>query len=277
MAHVPRRRRTMPTVLHEVLTLSRPIVVLDTESTGTYPARDRIVEVAFVKIHPDGRREVFHRRVHPTVPIPPESTRIHGISDADVAGLPTFGGVAREIADFLSGCDLAGYNIEGFDLPILQIELARAGIELDLAGVSIVDAQLVFHKEESRTLADAMRLYVGREHENAHSALADAEATALVIAGQLGRYPQMPRTPAGVAARYPPPRGRRVDPEGKLVVRDGTIYVNFGKKHHGKSFDQVHAEEPGFFDWVLAGDFSPAVKRCVREYLSARRAAPSVR
>lgn len=258
-------------MLHELLSLSRPLVVLDTETTGTYPARDRIVEVAFVKIHPDGRREVFHRRVHPMVPIPPESTRIHGIADADVAGLPPFSAVAREVADFLAGCDLAGYNIEGFDLPILQIELARAGIDLDVNGVSIIDAQLVFHKEESRTLADAMRLYVGQAHENAHSALADAEATALVIAGQLGRYPQMPRTPQAVAARYPPPRGRRVDPEGKLVVRDGVVYVNFGKKHHGKSFDRVRAEDPGFFDWVLAGDFSPAVKRCVREFLSAPR------
>jgi len=134
----------------------------------------------------------------------------------------------------------------------------------------IIDAQLVFHKEESRTLSDAVRLYVGRSHENAHSALADAEATALVIAGQLGRYPQMPRTPGEVAARYPPPRGRRIDPEGKLVTRGGTVYVNFGKKHHGKSFDQVRGEDPHFFDWILSGDFSPSVKRCVRDYLTGR-------
>lgn len=258
-------------MLHEVLTLTRPLVVLDTEATGTYPARDHVVEVAFVKFHPDGRREVFHRRVRPPIPIPPEATRIHGISDADVAELPFFPALAREIADFLAGCDLAGYNIEGYDLPLLQIELARAGIDFDVSGVSIIDAQLVFHKEESRTLSDAMRLYVGRAHENAHSALADAEATALVIAGQLGRYPQMPRTPRDVAARYPPPRGRRIDPEGKLVMRDGTVYVNFGKKHHGKSFDQVRGEDPHFFDWVLSGDFSPAVKRCVREYLAGDR------
>lgn len=256
-------------MLHELLSLSRPLVVLDTEATGTYPARDFIVEIALVKFHPDGRRDVFQRRIRPPVPIPADATRIHGISDADVAGLPPFASVAREIADFLAGCDLAGYNIEGFDLPILQIELARAGIEFDASGVSVLDAQLVFHKEESRTLSDAMRLYVGRPHEHAHSALADAEATALVIAGQLGRYPQMPRTPRDVAARYPPPRGRRVDPEGKLVLRDGVVYVNFGKKHHGKSFDQVRREEPRFFDWVLAGDFSPTVKRCVREYLNA--------
>jgi len=257
-------------VLHELLTLIRPLVVLDTEATGTYPGRDHVVELAFVKFHPDGRREIFHRRVRPPIPIPADAMRIHGISDADVADAPTFSALAREVADFLSGCDLAGYNIEGFDLPLLQIELARAGIDFDVTGVSIIDAQLVFHKEESRTLSDAVRLYVGRAHENAHSALADAEATALVIAGQLGRYPQMPRTPGEVAARYPPPRGRRIDPEGKLVTRGGTVYVNFGKKHHGKSFDQVRGEDPHFFDWVLSGDFSPAVKRCVREYLAGR-------
>ncbi len=258
-------------MLHELLTLSRPLVVLDTEATGTYPARDYVVELAFVKFHPDGTREIFHRRVRPPIPIPPEATRIHGITDADVAALPLFPELARDVADFLAGCDLAGYNIEGFDLPLLQIELARAGIEFDVSGVSIIDAQLVFHREESRTLSDAMRLYVGRSHENAHSALADAEATALVIEGQLGRYPQMPRTPRDVAARYPPPRGRRIDPEGKLVIREGTIYVNFGKKHHGKSLDQVRGEDPRFFDWVLSGDFSPAVKRCVREYLAGDR------
>jgi DNA polymerase III subunit epsilon len=261
-------------MLHEILSLTRPLVVLDTETTGTYPARDRIVELAMIKIHPDGRTELFHRRVNPTIPIPEESTKIHGITDADVAGQPTFAEISKEVHEFLNGCDLAGYNIEGFDLPILQIELGRAGIEFDAAAISVIDAQLVFHKRESRTLSDAVRLYVGKDHENAHSALADAQATALVIAGQLSRYSDMARDPKALAAQYPPPRGRRVDPEGKIVQKDGVLFVNFGKRNHGRSFDQVLQEDPSFFDWILKGDFPEAVKRCVGNYVSNARPKP---
>jgi DNA polymerase-3 subunit epsilon len=247
------------------------LIVLDVETTGTYPARDRIVELAMVKFHPDGRKEIFDRRLNPTIPIPADSTKIHGITDADVAGQPTFADIAGEVHAFLQGCDLAGYNIEGFDLPILQIELARAGIEFGVVGIAVIDAQIVFHREESRTLSDAVRVYVGKEHENSHSALADAEATALVIAGQVSRYPKMARDPNALAAQYAPPRGRRVDPEGKIVVKDGVLFVNFGRKHHGKAFDQVRREDAGYFDFILREDFSEAVKRCVREYLAGAK------
>jgi DNA polymerase-3 subunit epsilon len=257
-------------MLHELLALTRPLIVLDTETTGTYPAWDRIVELALVKIHPDGRKEVFERRVNPTVPIPPDASKIHGITDADVASLPPFSDIARELVDFMAGCDFAGFNIESFDLPIIQIELERAGIEFDATGTVVIDAQLIFHKEESRTLSDAVRLYVGGEHENAHNALADVEATARVLEGQLRRYPHMAHDPKELANQYSPSRGRRVDPEGKFVSKDGVLFVNFGK-HRGKSFDQVYAEAASYFEWILKGEFSETVKSCVRGYLSSVR------
>lgn len=258
-------------MVYDVLTLTRPLIVFDTETTGTFPARDRIVEIACIKIHPDGRREIFHRRVNPTVPIPLESTRIHGITDADVADLPPFSAIAKELAEYLAGCDLAGYNIARFDLPVLQFECSRAGVELDLKDCAIVDSQQIFFSEEGRTLSDAMRFYVGAEHRDAHSALADAEATVRVLAGQLRRYPHLPRRVDTLAGHYAPAGTGKIDPEGKLVLKDEVPHVNFGSKHRGKPFDQVYREEPGFFDWILRSDFSPPIKRYVGDYLARMR------
>jgi DNA polymerase-3 subunit epsilon len=256
--------------LHELLSLQRPLIVLDLETTGIRIGEDRIVELAMVKIHPDGKREVFDRRVNPTISIPPESTAIHGIRDADVAALPPFAEIAREVVEFLAGSDLAGFNIEGFDLPMLQIELGRAGVGFDPTRVLVVDAQLVFHKEEPRTLAAALRLYAGREHENAHAALADVEATALVLAGQLQRYSHMARDPKALAAQYPPPWGRRVDPEGKIIEKAGALCFGFGK-HRGRTFEQVFAEDPDYFSrFILAKGFSPQVKTLARDFLRSK-------
>ena len=252
------------------LRLTRPLVVLDTETTGTYPAKDRIVEVACIKIHPDGRRETFHRLVNPTVPIPAECSRIHGITDDRVAQEPPFSAIARELSDFLADCDLCGYNIEGFDLPILYFELARAGIELDFAARCVVDAQVIFFKEEGRTLSDALRFYAGEEHAGAHGALADAEATARVLAGQLDRYAHLPRNVADLAVHYAASGTRPLDPERKAILRDNVPFVNFGQ-NRGKSFDQVFGEEPGFFDWILRADFSAPLKKFVEKYIAEKR------
>ncbi len=260
-------------MVSEILDLKRPLVVFDTETTGTFPARDRIVEIACIKIHPDGRREIFHRRVNPTIPIPPDSTKIHGISDADVANLPPFSGIAAELAAFLRGCDLAGYNIARFDLPVLQFEFSRAGMDLDIRDCAIVDSQQIFFSEEGRTLSDAMRFYVGEDHAGAHSALADAEATVRVLDGQLRRYTHLPRSVAPLSEHYAPAGTGKIDPEGKLLLKEDVPYVNFGAKHRGKPFDQVFKEEPGFFDWILKSDFSVPIKRYVEGYLARMRPA----
>jgi DNA polymerase-3 subunit epsilon len=258
-------------MVNEVLTLLRPLVVFDTETTGTFPSRDRIIEIACIKIHPDGRREKFHRKVNPGVPIPEESARIHGIRDGDVAGLPPFSSIARELLEFLRGCDLAGYNIARFDIPILQFEFSRVGLEFELRDLAVVDSQQIFFSEEGRSLSDAVRFYVGEDHPGAHSALADAEATVRVLDGQLRRYPHLPRRVNSLAEHYTPAGTGKIDPEGKLLLKDDVPYVNFGNKHRGKTLDQVFKEEPGFFDWILKSDFSLPVKRYVEGYLSRVR------
>ena len=176
-----------------LLALDRPLVVYDTETTGTNSRFDRIIEIACLKIHPDGRRDQFVRRLNPGVPIPPGSTAIHGITDADVAEAPRFRDVAAELAAFLDGADLGGYNMTGFDLPVLRAEFLRAGVPFDIAERRFVDAQRIFFAREPRHLAAAARFYCQTEHAGAHGALADAEMTLRVLEGQLARYADLPR------------------------------------------------------------------------------------
>ncbi|MGH9366412.1 MAG: 3'-5' exonuclease, partial [Thermoanaerobaculia bacterium] len=176
-------------MLNETLRLERPVVVFDTETTGVNPRTDRIIEIACVKVHPDGRREQWVRRLDPEMPIPAASSAIHGIRDEDVKGLPTFRAVAAELAGFLEGCDLAGYNISGFDLPALRVEFLRAGVPFDVAGRRLLDAQRIFFVREPRHLAAAARFYCESDHDGAHGALADAEMTLRVLEGQFARYP----------------------------------------------------------------------------------------
>ena len=170
-------------MLETLLTLERPLVVFDTETTGTNSRSDRIVEIACVKVHPDGSREQWVRRFNPGIPIPPTSTAIHGITDADVASEPRFRDGAAELAAFLQGCDLAGYNIVGFDLPVLRAEFLRAGVAFEVSQRRIVDAQRIFFSREPRHLSAAARFYCQSEHEGAHGALADADMRSWIAGG----------------------------------------------------------------------------------------------
>jgi DNA polymerase-3 subunit epsilon len=186
------------------LALERPLVFIDLETTGVSPVTDRIVELAMIKVHPDGRRETITRRVNPGVPIPPESSRLHGITDADVAAAPVFARVADEVLAFIGDADLAGFNIHRFDLPVLQRELADAGRPLAMEGRAVVDAQVIYHRRVPRDLAAAYRLYCGKELVGAHGAAADIEACVEVLDAQLAAYPDLPRTPPGLAERFAP-------------------------------------------------------------------------
>jgi len=253
-------------VIHETLALDRPVVVFDTETTGVNPRTDRIVEIACVKITPDGRREEWVRRVNPGIPIPPASTAIHGIRDEDVKGLPPFREVARELADFLEGCDLAGYNISGFDLPALRIEFLRAGVAFDVAGRRLLDAQRIFFVREPRHLSAAARFYCQAEHDGAHGALADAEMTLRVLEGQLARYPDIPRSVSQLHELFCAGLDQDLDPEGRFRLVHGEPTVNFGK-NRGRSLREMSREEPGFLRWILKGDFSEPVKEIARRYL----------
>jgi DNA polymerase-3 subunit epsilon len=247
------------------LRLERPLVIFDTETTGTDPKFDRIVEFAGVKLHPDGRREVMRTLVDPKTPIPPEASRIHGITDEMVQGAPTLVETAADILKFLDGSDLAGYNVQRFDIPILQAELARAEMELPLEGVRVVDPQVIFFNREPRDLQAAVRFYCGRDLEGAHGALVDSEATLDVLEAQLERYPDLPTDVAGLAARSSNASDERyVDADRRFIWRHGEACFNFSKMR-GRSLREVKESEPGFLDWMLKKDFSAEVKGIVRE------------
>ena len=248
------------------LQLTRPLVFFDLEATGTNPQTDRIVELAAVKNHPDGRREEKCRRFNPTIPIPAEVTEIHGITDDDVKDEPTFDEVAggeQGIAAFFSDCDLAGYNVLGYDIPLLMAELERAGVSLDLSGVAVIDAMKIFFEREPRDLSGAMRFYCGQEFDGAHSADADVQATLDVLEAQLGRYQDLPSTPQALDCRD----ADDVDLQGKLRWVDGEIAINFGK-HAGKTLRQVMKDEPNYLRWMLkkgiAGDAAEVLQAAVK-------------
>ena len=253
-------------MIEQSLSLERPLIVFDTETTGTNPRSDRIVEIACVKIHPDGRREVWVRRYRPGIPIPAASTAIHGISDADVAAEPLFREGAAELAAFLEGCDLAGYNIAGFDLPVLRAEFLRAGVDFDVSNRRLVDAQRIFFSREPRHLAAAARFYCQSEHEGAHGALADAQMTLRVLEGQLARYAELPRSVAELHELFCAGIDQDLDPEGRFRMVKGEPTVNFGR-NRGRSLRDMSRDEPGFFKWILKGDFSEAVKSIAKKYL----------
>lgn len=187
---LPKNRLAVPQVPRQVrgLRLRRPLAVLDLETTGTNPSQDRIVEISILRLSLNGSEELLGRRVNPQVPIPAEATAVHGISDADVAGEPTFSELAVEIAAFLKDCDIAGFNVIRFDLPMLGAEFQRVGVDFSREGRSVVDAMTIFHQKEPRDLAGASMFYLGRDMVDAHSSESDARTTLDVLAAQLERY-----------------------------------------------------------------------------------------
>ena len=239
------------------LQLERPLVVFDIEATGISPAKDRIVEISLLKVHPDGRRESLTERFHPGRPIPAESTAIHGITDADVADKSPFDLRAEAIRDWIDGCDLAGYNANYYDVPMLAEEFLRAGIGFD-ENRHCVDVLRVFTKMEPRTLTAAYRFFCDKDLENAHGAEADTLATWEVLEGQLARYGDaLPSTVPELAAFT---RDQDfVDLGRRMVWKDGVEVFHFGK-HKGRSVEAVLTAEPSYYDWMLRGDFPAHTK-----------------
>ncbi|MDR7554473.1 MAG: YbaK/EbsC family protein [Armatimonadota bacterium] len=253
------------------LHLQRPLVFIDLETTGISPTADRIVEIAMIKVHPDGRRETYLRRVNPGVPIPPESTRFHGITDADVAGAPSFAEIAAEVLAFIGDGDLAGFNIQRFDLPLLRRELSAAGCRLDMDGRAVVDAQIIYHRRVPRDLAAAYQYYCGKDLTQAHSAGADIAACVEVLDAQLAAYPDLPRTPHELDAYFTPRDPTWIDPEGRFVWQDDEAVVNFGPEGiRGRPLREVARRDPGFLQWILRKDFHPEVKLIVQDALAGR-------
>lgn len=250
----------------QLLNGNRPLVVFDIESTGTNPRMDRIIDIAFVKISPDGVRKEQTYRLNPEIPIPPESTVIHGIRDEDVAGMPTFRQVAEEISGFLCDCDLGGYNMIRFDLPMLGTEFKRIGITFSEEGRNLLDMQRIFHIKEPRDLSAALQFYCGEMHLDAHGALDDVNATIRVLQGQLERYPDLPKDLEELHRFCNPQRPDWVDKTGRLRWTHGEAAINFGK-NQGRSLKSLIQKESGFLHWILDNDFPEDTKGIIRNAL----------
>ncbi len=252
------------------LVLSRPLVFVDLETTGVNPTMDRIVEISLVKVYPVGLRETMTCRVNPGVPIPAESSRVHGITDADVTGAPTFADIAPGVLAFIGDADLAGFNIQRFDLPMLLRELAQAGLRLDLTGRAIVDAQVIYHRRVPRDLSAAYRLYCGKDLNDPHTAQADVGACVEILDAQLAAYPDLPRTPQELSDLFSPPRDpNAVDPGRKFVWKDGEAVFAIGK-YRDRPLREVAARDPEYLQWILGSDFDPPVKDIVQDALEGR-------
>lgn len=243
------------------LTLTRPIIFFDLETTGLDVAKDRIVEMSFIKVSPDGEKEIKTRRINPQMPIPTASTAIHGIKDEDVAEEPAFNQVARSLYNWIEGCDLGGYNSNKFDVPLLVEEFLRAGVEVDLSQIKLVDVQNIFHKKEQRTLSAAYKFYCGKEIENAHSAQADIEATYEVLLAQLERYEDLEPDVEFLSTFSR--ANRNVDFAGRIICDENGVEIfNFGK-HKGRAVTEIFRVEPSYYDWMMKGDFALDTKNVI--------------
>lgn len=254
--------------------LDRPLAVLDIEATGTNPRADRIIELAVVKLMPPkGEHQLHTFFVNPGIPIPAESTAIHGITEADVAGKPLFKTVAPDIYRLLDGCDLGGYNIIRFDIPMLIEEFVRASINFSMEGRRLVDAQRIFHKREPRDLKAALAFYCDELFLEGHRAEADALATVRVLEGQFARYHDLPRN-LDELDKYCDLRDPSwVDRDGKLRWSNGEITINFGKKK-GERVSDLARQDPGFLKWMLKSDFATDTKDIVIKILEGKKIDP---
>ena len=256
------------------LQLDRPIAFIDVETTGLSPYSDRIVELSILKIHPDGTEKYQSHRINPEIPIPAEVTAIHGITDADVAGEPVFRQYARSIRDFLDDCDIAGFNVIRFDLPLLEAEFRRAGVEFSRQGRHLIDSQVIYHQRDPRDLRTAYLKYCGKEMETAHSAEEDAKATAEILDGQLEMHQDLPRDVPELSALCYEVDENSIDAEGKFIWSEGEAVCNFGKKHKGRKLKDISIEDPGYLEWIASADFSPEVKEIASKALNGEFPEP---
>jgi DNA polymerase III subunit epsilon len=244
------------------LNLNKPIAFFDIETTGLNMATDKIVEIAVLKVLPDGSKHNKTLRINPEMPIPKEVSAIHGITDEDVKDCPTFKQIGHELANFFEQSDLAGYNSNKFDIPFLVEEFLRAEVDFDMKNRRLVDVQTVFHKMEQRTLSAAYKFYCKKELLNAHSAEADINATYEVLEAQLERYSDTLKNDVAYLHSFTS-QSRNVDLAGRIVYNGkGDEVFNFGK-HTGKSVTEVFQKEPSYYDWMMKGDFPLFTKKVI--------------
>lgn len=253
--------------------LQRPLAFFDLETTGLDITNDRIVEIAILKMNPDGSKDYYHRRVNPEMEISAESAGIHGITNEMVKDSPTFNELAVEVAAFIGESDLGGYNSNKFDIPVLAEEFLRADLDFDMRSRHFVDVQNIFHKMEQRTLAAAYQFYCSRELKNAHSALADIEATQEVFMAQLERYENLEKEVPFLSEFSRQGEHKLLDFAGRLAINEeGEAIYNFGK-HKGRTIKEVQDEEPGYYGWMLNANFPLYTKKMLREAMENLKAA----
>ena len=253
------------------LELTNPLVCFDIESTGVSPRKDRIIELAAIKVMPDGTEIEKCWLLNPTIPIPPETTAIHGITDEIVKDCPTFADKADEIFEFFRDATLSGFNCDRFDVLCLEEEFARCKKNFGASQRKHIDVQRIYHKMFPRDLSSAVREYLGRNHDGAHGAEADARATLEVLKAQMTRHAsELPRTDAGLDEYLVPRDPLNADRNGMFRWRDGVLCVNFGKKK-GEPLVKLLMNEPNFLKWMLKGDFDTEVRMIITDLLENGR------
>jgi DNA polymerase III subunit epsilon len=248
-----------------MLQLTRPLAVIDLETTGVNLGTDRIVEIAIVKVMPDGKKTVKRKLINPEIPIPAASSALHGITDDMVKDAPTFRQAANELKQFIENCDIAGYNSNRFDIPLLAEEFLRIGMDFDCKGRKLVDAQKIFHLMEQRTLSAAYKFYCEKNLEDAHSAEADATATWEVLEAQVIKYPQLGNNLEAIVKFTG--EDQIVDFARRFTLENGVEIFNFGK-YKGRAVADVLKSEPQYYDWMMKGDFPMHTKQKLTEILN---------
>jgi len=239
--------------------LKNPLVFFDLETTGINIVYDRIVEISYLKVAVNGEEESKTRLINPEMPIPPQATAIHGISDEHVKDSPTFKMIAKSLATQIEGCDLAGYNSNRFDIPLLAEEFLRAGVDIDLMRRKFVDIQTIFHKKEPRNLSAAYKFYCDKDLENAHTSAADTKATYEILQAQLDRYPDL-KNDIAFLSEYSS-FNNHADFAGRIIYNERKQEViNFGK-YKGRLVEDVFQEDPGYYGWIMQGDFALHTKK----------------
>lgn len=254
------------------ISLKNSLAIFDIEATGLSVTHDRIVEIAIVKISSDGKKTEFLKRVNPEIPIPKEVSEIHGIYDEDLKEEPTFKQILPELEEFLADADFAGYNSNKFDLPMLAEEMLRAGSKFDLSSKKHIDVQNIFHKMEQRTLIAAYKFYCGKDLKNAHTALADAEATWEVLDAQIEKYDNLESNVQFLSEFSQYGDLERVDFAGRLAYnKKKEVVYNFGKQK-GKTIQEVAKAEPGYYGWMMDADFPLYTKACLKKEMERIKA-----
>ncbi len=249
------------------LKLERPIAFFDLETTGIDVGKDRIVEIAVLKVRPDGQKDMKVRRVNPEMPIPKEASDIHGITDEDIKEAPTFSKIAKSLYIMLQDCDLAGYNSNRFDVPLLAEEFLRAGVQFSVKDRKLVDVQGIFFKKEKRTLEAAFQFYCDKPLDGAHSAEADISATHEILEAQLDKYSDLENN-IDFLSEYSAQQ-KFADLAGRFVYnKNEEVVFNFGK-HKGVPVSKVLKNEPGYYGWMMHGDFPLYTKQVLKEIKEA--------